>query len=750
MEWQDINAALSRLAPPFPRAAAEEARAHWDELAPFFVAELERVADGGTPLLDEIGWEFDGLFSFAAYLAAEMRDVRAYGPLVRICRCSEERSEELFGDDVGTQLGRILASVCDGDIAPLKALADDRDAAMWCRFAALHALVVRVVEGDGERNEVLTYIDALCEREANVLRHEAADDETGPDDFLTWAADATCELGPAPMLEKIRGWLDEGLIDPTVTGIEWFEEKAAMPAADCLAEAATSDDNRYIRDALDELAAWSCYDAPKPRQESSKRVAGWPEQSAQRAGTIVRETPKVGRNDPCPCGSGKKFKKCCGKESSEAAAEESRDGGVGKALEWLGSHHKKAVGSAIDAMLNDDLDNAEQALLQQLDGDDWRGVHINAMEWLLAEGSIAVKGVQRDVTDLLLSSGGPAFLPAQRRWIEQLRRQPLRLYDITEVLPGVGMRLCDALDTEAAPVMVHEKSGSADARIGNQIGVRIMEVAGHHEMSGAAYPFSRFMNPSLMADLRAAAEDRVTHGNHLPQVLSAIIRRHWIAQYVRPLPLPTVIDSHSGDPILLITDHYRVMNWDVLAAALEALPDIQGERASGWARLLAYADGQTRQSVSINPGKSADRIEVFYKTQNYADQGRPWFEALAGVSVEFAGRVLSDPKGVMSNRSVGKGGPSVNATPDLPPEALAEIVEKVLRHSYANWSDEPIQALAGKTPRQAIKTPAGRERVLGLLRSYEAGEKEQAAQQGRREISYAFLWQAIGLDRSAG
>lgn len=28
---------------------------------------------------------------------------------------------------------------------------------------------------------------------------------------------------------------------------------------------------------------------------------------------IVRESPKVGRNDPCPCGSGKKYKKCCGK-----------------------------------------------------------------------------------------------------------------------------------------------------------------------------------------------------------------------------------------------------------------------------------------------------------------------------------------------------------------------------------------------------------------------------------------------------
>lgn len=31
---------------------------------------------------------------------------------------------------------------------------------------------------------------------------------------------------------------------------------------------------------------------------------------------VKRDTPKVGRNDPCPCGSGKKFKQCCGKEET--------------------------------------------------------------------------------------------------------------------------------------------------------------------------------------------------------------------------------------------------------------------------------------------------------------------------------------------------------------------------------------------------------------------------------------------------
>ncbi len=41
-----------------------------------------------------------------------------------------------------------------------------------------------------------------------------------------------------------------------------------------------------------------------------QRIAEAKEEAPQK--TVRRETPKVGRNDPCPCGSGKKFKKCCG------------------------------------------------------------------------------------------------------------------------------------------------------------------------------------------------------------------------------------------------------------------------------------------------------------------------------------------------------------------------------------------------------------------------------------------------------
>ena len=85
--------------------------------------------------------------------------------------------------------------------------------------------------------------------------------------------------------------------------------------------------------------------------------------------------------------------------------------------------------------------------------------------------------------------------------------------------------------------------------------------------------------------------------------------------------------------------------------------------------------------------------------------------------------------------------------PALDAATMAQLISKVIHDTYAHWADEPIPALEHKTPRQAIKTSAGLERVKGLLRSYEASEASQAGQQGRTEISYDFLWASLGLTR---
>lgn len=45
----------------------------------------------------------------------------------------------------------------------------------------------------------------------------------------------------------------------------------------------------------------------------------YPQQKIFQGGTLIREGSKVGRNDPCPCGSGKKYKKCCASKKADDA-----------------------------------------------------------------------------------------------------------------------------------------------------------------------------------------------------------------------------------------------------------------------------------------------------------------------------------------------------------------------------------------------------------------------------------------------
>jgi hypothetical protein len=135
---------------------------------------------------------------------------------------------------------------------------------------------------------------------------------------------------------------------------------------------------------------------------------------------------------------------------------------------------------------------------------------------------------------------------------------------------------------------------------------------------------------------------------------------------------------------------------------------------------------------------------VFYRTQTYADQGRPWFEGIAGPAVVFISREISDPKGALAHMRPGEA-PEPSAPVQLPPEVLTEVLEKSIRQVYADWADKPLAVLDNRTPREAIKTPEGLEQVKFLLHSYEHGEARQAKDQHRTPVSYDFLWRELGI-----
>lgn len=429
------------------------------------------------------------------------------------------------------------------------------------------------------------------------------------------------------------------------------------------------------------------------------------------------------------------------------------------AISWLTERHRKGWRNAFEALL--DLWRPEGPRDGwQLDEDGMTMVSINAGEWLIARGDIHARGGPREINAYLLGREGPFLTPGQRDWVAQLRARPLRLYRVTDVQPGVGMTLIDEFDPQAQPRPVREISGSRSARPGMLMGARIMEVAagagvdGHHELSGAIYPFSKLAEAAVLAQARQVLAGSAGFNLHIDNqrdLLELSIARAWLDQWFAPAPPPQMQDASTGDPLLLVTDHYRVHDAAALATALALQADVSGDAQQGWNRMIGGADGTQRSLSAINPGRSTDRVERFHRTQRLADAGRAWFEGVAGPAVQHLTREITDPAGQLARSGGGDTGrtprSSSTSTPDLPPEVIAQAIEQVLHRHYANWADETIPALDGRTPRQAITTPAGLERVKGLLREYEEGERQQSAAQGRPAVSYQFLWDALGISR---
>ena len=452
---------------------------------------------------------------------------------------------------------------------------------------------------------------------------------------------------------------------------------------------------------------------------------------------------KPGRNDPCPCGSGKKYKQCCLRAEENRLAND-RSEAVPRALQWLLAMYGQAVREALDDGFFGGLDDEEYEVLQDQHGDSFQGIMVNAMEWLVADGIITIKDQDRRVADLLLGRGGPLFSAQQRQWIELLTAQPLRLYEVIDVVPGECMSLKDVMLPERPPVLVREKAGSQQAIPFDLIAARILPVEGHFELSGAIYSFPRHLSWDLIAELRDELEGVEPDSVLAKEITGVIIPYHWLKLFVSAFDIPQLIDHVTGEPLLFITDHYRVKDWTALEQALSGEPDMEGSPEDGWSRLFEGEDRLLRRSLRIDLSKRSDRIKVAYRTQRYADEGRPWFEAAAGPAVAFVSREISDPKGLLATMEPGEAEePSVPEP--LPPEVLTELFEERIQQLYADWADKPLPVLDDRTPREAIKTPEGLEQVKFLLHTYEHGETQQARAQHREPVSYDFLWQALGI-----
>ena len=292
--WNTLRAQLEYFTRPFPRAAIAFANAHREEVGPFLIESLSRMAADPSIADDE---EYV-LHLYAMHLLATWRDARVYAPLVALGHHPDDVLDIVLGDVITESYSRSLAAVCDGNTAPLQALFEDTRASHWARNAALEAWGVRVIEGDSGRDDLLHYLMARGDAEAARLR--LTDTVRNEFEVLDCVVSVAIDIAAIEMIDRIDGWYADDLLDQTISSKEWVRENIREPL-DARRKRVLEGGKGYVRDAETEMGGWSGFqDAPAKNRKPGA------------APQPVKSDPKVGRNDPCPCGSGKKYKKCHG------------------------------------------------------------------------------------------------------------------------------------------------------------------------------------------------------------------------------------------------------------------------------------------------------------------------------------------------------------------------------------------------------------------------------------------------------
>jgi len=417
------------------------------------------------------------------------------------------------------------------------------------------------------------------------------------------------------------------------------------------------------------------------------------------------------------------------------ASLHAHQGAVGKAIQWLERRYDDELQAWIAGTWFDGIDMGE---ISEIPAQLAESMNINAMEMLLAEGRwVNDAGVEIVFMDQVLGHRGPLMSAEQRQYLQALQEAPLRLWEVTDVLPGVGLTLADCMDATCIR-RVQERSASRQIKPWDVIGSRPLQVpAGHWELSGAMYHFPRSdaeaVKQKLAEDLVGVPEDE------LPFIISEIIAFQWLQLALGPRPaMPQLMDAATGEPMMFVTEHYHVNDWAGLEARLSGAVDVDGDRKQGWHHLQKLATDSYRSLASINIGGKKERIELFTRSRTAADAQRLWFEALAGDTVRHLTRELGDPL------SLFKHGAGKNTAPEseIPNDVQRKISHDYKRKHYAGWADEPLPELNGKTAREAVKTQTGRKAVISLLKDFENGEARN-----EDPFNFGFLWQELGLDR---
>jgi len=281
-----------------PEDEMQAALERWDEILPAAIELFDKREKVGRP-------GYDRRF-FLIHLAGEKCDPRLHGPICRMIIESKDL-EAIIGGTITEGLRGILINTFDGDSTSLQAVVEAEKAGDFAQTAALNALAYLSGHGRLTDLDMRAYLATLAEELQPIY------------DNFSWAgwAESVAQLGFRDLLPVMEQAFSEGLIDELCFELDEMVELLEFSEAQGAKAALASNRIQPYGNAIETLSNWCCFTS-KAEENARRREQRFEDDTFELSDPYDVPNPPttnrfrdVGGIDPCPCGSGKKFKKCC-------------------------------------------------------------------------------------------------------------------------------------------------------------------------------------------------------------------------------------------------------------------------------------------------------------------------------------------------------------------------------------------------------------------------------------------------------
>lgn len=446
----------------------------------------------------------------------------------------------------------------------------------------------------------------------------------------------------------------------------------------------------------------------------------------------------ISRNVPCPCGSGRKYKRCCLADEERAVREARFDDAVGRRIQDWSS---KLLGNEITAALEEFVGPE-----RTMDDDD---IQIFAT-WFHNDRELGGGGTPAE-----RYAARPELPADEREAASRIATARLGLYRVLAVETGRSVTLEELAG--GSRVEVRSPHVSRDAVRWDILLARVMN-GDPPSLWGPARFFEPCEEPELRAELTRLAGSPVDEP-------ASTFRRHAL-ELMRFLPPSRSVEPSfftlEGDPVAFTSAIWEVHD---VAAAVARMHELGALRPDDPVEIDITAEraALVRQRESLPPGAlvlesspvdaldtipiatlrlEGDELHAEAMSEPRLAQALEIVAADFGDLVELRSQDVTSVEEALAARGEGRR----DSRRSTPPPVDAEerrLIGNLATERMRRWLDEPHPLLDGRTPREAV-VGANRAEVVRLLRQIENGA-ERARRRGEPAADVARLRDELGL-----